>query len=195
MPLEGEHIFLREVQSADLPFLASLRNDLDTQAWPKTLPPDYTLEMLQQQHNSRQFSFTREDGRFIIVWKETGEAIGNISYTDLDPRWSATIGIMVTRAYWGTGAAYEAQEILLRFLFEELGLRVVRLWTNSGNPAAVRLAGRSGFQISGRGREAVFRRGRYYDSLAMDLLREEYYARHPEMVDGLEPLSTQESQQ
>ena len=67
-------------------------------------------------------------------------------------------------------------------------MRVVRLWTNSGNPGAVRLAEKASFKQSARQRESVFRNGQVYDNLQMDLLREEYYADHPELTDNLPPL-------
>ena len=34
------------LRPGDEPLLASLRNNLATQAWPKALPPDYTGEMV-----------------------------------------------------------------------------------------------------------------------------------------------------
>lgn len=188
MALDGTLCRLREERADDLPFLLALRNDLETQAWSKTLPPDYTEPMYQKRFQGREFSFDRNDGRFIIVHAESGERAGMIQYSGLEPRWSATIGIMVAKAYWGTGLALDAQEVLLRFLFQELGLRVVRVWTHSGNPGAVGLARKSGFQVSLRRREAVFKNGQLFDNLGLDLLREEYFARHPELADGLPSL-------
>lgn len=188
MPLEGTIVTLREERADDLDFLQSLRNDLDTQAWSKTLPPDYTGPMFRKRFEAREFSFDRNDGRFIIVHRETGELAGTVSYTGLEPRFAATIGIMVARKFWNTGVAPDAQETLLRFLFMELGVRVVRLWTHSGNPRAVKLAAKSGFKVSQRRRQSVFKSGELYDNLLIDLLREEYFARHPELEDHLPPL-------
>jgi RimJ/RimL family protein N-acetyltransferase len=185
MPLYGQHVILREERAEDMPRLVELRNDLETQAWSQTLPPDYTVEMYLKRFQAREFSFDREDGRFIVVSKESGEFAGYLGYTGLQPRWSAVIGIMVARKFWGSGFANDAQEVLLRFLFEELGLRVVRLFTHSGNPRAVKLAERAGFRVSLRQRESIFKGGARYDNLMMDLLREEYYARHPELEDRL----------
>jgi hypothetical protein len=37
-------------------------------------------------------------------------------------------------------------------------------------------------------REAIFKDGRLYDNLIIDLLREEYFALHPELADTLPPL-------
>jgi RimJ/RimL family protein N-acetyltransferase len=188
MPLEGKLVILREEQRDDLDFLRALRNDPETQAWSKALPPDYTEVMLAKRFEAREFSFDPMQGRFIILHKETGERAGTISYTDLDRRFSATVGVMVAKKFWGTGLALDAQEVLLRFLFVDLGVRVVRLWTHSGNPRAVELAQKSGFQVSGRLRDAVYKDGRVLDTVMADLLREEYFARHPELEDGLPPL-------
>lgn len=185
MPLEGELVILREERPEDMKPLAELRNDLETQAWSKTLPPDYTEAMLLKRFHAREFSFDREDGRFIIESKETHEFAGMINYTGLSPRWSATIGIMVTKKFWGSGFAYDAQEVMLKFMFMQLGLRVVRLFTHSGNPRAVKLAEKAGFKVSSRQRQAIYKDGELYDNLMMDLLREEYFALHSELQDRL----------
>jgi RimJ/RimL family protein N-acetyltransferase len=188
MPLEGKLVILREEQREDLGFFRALRNDLATQAWSKTLPPDYSEPMYAKRFEAREFSYDPREGRFTIVHKATGERAGLISYTGLERRFSATIGIIVTKEFWGTGVALDAQEVLLRFLFLELGLRVVRLWTSSGNPRAVELAQKSGFQISARMRQAIYKDGALCDTLVVDLLREEYFALHPELTDSLPPL-------
>jgi len=188
MPLEGKLVILREEQREDLDFLRALRNDMETQAWSKALPPDYTEVMYAKRFEAREFSFDPELGRFIILEKETGERAGTISYSELSRRFSATVGMIVAKKFWGSGLALDAQEVLLRFLFVDLGLRVVRLWTHSGNPRAIELAKKSGFQISGRQRESIYKAGRVLDNIMADLLREEYFARHPELEDGLPAL-------
>jgi RimJ/RimL family protein N-acetyltransferase len=188
MPLEGELVILREEKSQDMPLLTALRNDLKTQAWSKTLPPDYTENMYIKRFQDREFSYDPQDGRFIIISRVSGEFAGTISYTGLEPRWSATIGMMLDVKFWGSGFALDAQEILLKFLFNELGLRVIRLYTHSGNPRAVGLAQKSGFIVSARQRQAIFKDGQVFDNIVMDLLREEYYSRHPQLVDSLPAL-------
>lgn len=192
MALEGQLVLLREERPEDMLPLVQLRNDLETQAWSKTLPPDYTEGMYQKRLGERTFSFDRTDGRFIIEDKQSGEFAGTILYSGLEPRFSATVGIMVTKKFWGTGVASDAQEVLLMFLFLELGLRVVRLFTHSGNPRAVRLAARGGFNVSIRIRQGIYKNGQLYDNLGMDLLREEYFALHPDLVDNLPSLSQAE---
>jgi RimJ/RimL family protein N-acetyltransferase len=189
MPLVGELVILREEQPEDMPLLTALRNDLETQAWSRTLPPDYTENMYMKRFQSREYSYDPQEGRFIIVSKASGEFAGTISYTGLEPRWSATIGLMIEKKFWGTGFALDAQETLVNFLFHELGLRVIRLYTHSGNPRAVGLAEKSGFKVSARQRQAIFKNGEIYDNIVMDLLREEYFERRPQLDDQLPSLS------
>ena len=185
MPLIGEKVILREVRESDLPLLLSLRNHLDTQGWSQTLPPDYTLHMYQKQYEEDTFSTDRKRARFVIETIEGGDVAGNITYYSYLPRHTVTIGIAIAKKFWSAGLAHDAQETLLEFLFEELGVRVVRLWTTGSNEQAIRLAKRSGFKMAARLREAIIRRGKLADNVMMDLLREEYYAHHPELKDNL----------
>jgi RimJ/RimL family protein N-acetyltransferase len=183
--IEGTRIRLREERADDLEFLTSLRNDLDTQAWPKTLPPHYTREMMAKRYESREFSFEPDEGRFIIEEKETAERVGFIGYMGLKPRFSAGLGVMVAKTYWGTGHALEANDLLLRFMFEELGLRVVRLWTNSLNPRAIALAAKLGFRETVRFRSSIYRKGQIGGSVVMDMTRQEFYALRDDLEDHL----------
>jgi len=185
MALEGKTVLIREERDEDMQFLVDLRNDLDTQGFTKSLPTDYTLPMYRKRFEAAEFSYERDSARFILEDKASGERAGLISYYGHHSRLSVVIGIVVSKQYWGTGLAFNAQETLLEFLFEELGVRVVRIFTNSGNPAAMGLAERSGFKVCSRLREAVFRRGGLYDNLNMELLREEFYDRRSDLTDNL----------
>ncbi|MDX1447877.1 MAG: GNAT family protein [Acidimicrobiia bacterium] len=185
MPLEGERVVLREVRETDLDVFVQLRNDLATQAWSRTLPPDYTTEMIRRRYWDRDFSYRRDHGIFIIEDRAGGEAVGMISYGEVVDRFEATWGMALDRSRWGTGLAHDAADTLLRFFFEELGLRLVRLYTQTENERAVGAFRRLGFKESVRTPEAIFKSGRYADNLMMDLLREEWYALHPDLEDRL----------
>ncbi|MHA2271234.1 MAG: GNAT family N-acetyltransferase [Candidatus Hodarchaeales archaeon] len=190
MPLEGDKVLLREVREADISLQRELRNDLVTQAWSKTLPPDFPDIAFRKLLEAREFSFDPDRGIFIIEMKETSEAVGYITYSGLERRHSATYGIMLKKDYFGKGIAFDAQECLLRFLFCELGCQVIRLWTHSGNPRMIGLAKKSGFQVAFRQREAVLKEGQLFDNVNMDLLVEEYFERHPELPNPQEQKKT-----
>jgi ribosomal-protein-alanine N-acetyltransferase len=188
MALDGKLVRLREEREEDLEMLRDLRNDLATQAWSRSLPPDFTLEMYRRRFAEREFSFDRTDGRFVIELIGTGRMAGYCGFYGVVPRLSAVYGIAVAEEFWGKGIAYEAQELLLNFLFEEMGLRVVRMFTHSGNPAMVGLGEKSGFKLAVRSRESIFKGGELLDNLVLDILREEYYERHPDLTDQLPAL-------
>lgn len=185
MALEGELVRLREVQEADLPMFVRLRNDLATQAWSRTLPPDYTVEMIRRRYWDRDFSYRRDHGIFVIETKDGGEAVGTVSYSDVIDRVEATWGLAIEQHFWGSGVALDAADTLLRFLFEELGVRVVRLYTQTENVRAVAAFGKLGFRDAVRVPEGIFKAGRSAANLEMDLLREEWFALHPDREDGL----------
>ena len=162
-----------------------LRNDLATQAWSRTLPPDYTVEMMRRRYWDRDFSYRRDDGIFVIEVKDTAEAAGTASYSEVIDRMEAAWGIAVDQRFWGSGVAHDAGDALLRFLFEELGLRVVRLYTQTENERAVAAFRKLGFREAVRVPLAIFKGGRHADNLSMDILREEWYAIHPHLEDRM----------
>lgn len=184
MPLVGERVRLRELRESDYDMMVALRNDLVTQGWSRTLPPDYTLGMYEKRYAARQFSFRRSDATFVIEEIENGRAIGYCGYSELVDRHTAQIGVALIEDAHGRGYGWETNELLLRLLFHEMGLHKVTLWTHTGNAAAVRAAERLGFSVSSRFREAVFKGGEHHDNLHMDMLRDEYYATR-DLEDGL----------
>lgn len=185
MALEGELVRLREIRESDLEMFARLRNDLATQAWSRTLPPDYTVEMVRRRYWDRDFSYRRDHGLFVVEMLDTGEVVGMVSYSEVIDRMEAAWGLAIDRRYWGTGAGLDAGDTLLRFLFEELGLRVVRLYTQTENERAVAAFRKLGFREAVRVPNAIFKAGRHADNLEMDLLREEWYDLHSELDDRL----------
>lgn len=190
MALEGELVRLREVREDDLEMFVSLRNDLATQAWSRVLPPDYTLEMIRRRYWDRDFEYRRDLAFFVVETRDGGERAGMVTYSDVVDRFEASWGLTIDPRFWGTGVAHDAGDTLLRFLFEELGLRVVRLYTQTENERAVVAFRKLGFQEAVRTPDAVFKAGRHADNLSMDLLREEWYALHPELTDRLiDPLA------
>ena len=185
MALEGRIVILREARREDLQLFADLRNDLDTQGWNVALPPTYTQGMYARQFEAMEFSNERSDARFSVVQKESEKLAGYVSYSHVVPRLRTTIGISIAKPFWGSGLAYDAQEVLLRFLFLDLGLRAVHLWSHSGNERALGLAAKAGFEITGRLREGMYKNGQLLDTIVMSLLRESWFVNHEEFEDRL----------
>ena len=105
--------------------------------------------------------------------------IGFTTFSGLDPDngsvlYHVTIG---ERDAWGRGLGTETTELMLRHAFERLGLHRVGLTVFAFNERAIGAYEKAGLRIEGRLREAVRRDGRFWDEIAMGVLRDEWLAR------------------
>lgn len=74
----------------------------------------------------------------------------------------------------GQGSSTDAMQVMLRFVFEELGINKVELNVWSYNDRARRTYEKVGFRVEGTRRDATFHAGRYWDEIQMGILRSEY---------------------
>jgi RimJ/RimL family protein N-acetyltransferase len=177
--LSGSLVNLRPLRDEDFEFLAGLRNDMRTQGWNQRLPPCYTPKMVKERVEKDYDKPNR--GVWGIETKD-GKLVGYINYEETPPRLGATIGVITCVESWGKGHAREAMELILRFLFEERGLQVASLWTLSDRVRMIGLAQKLGFKASARLRESAIVGGKVYDTLVMDMIREEYLSKHSKMA-------------
>jgi RimJ/RimL family protein N-acetyltransferase len=172
-PLSGSLISLRPLKEEDLEYLASLKNDMRTQAAGRRLPPRVTPTTLGERYTK---TLSRPLKGLWCIETIGGELVGTVEYDEYAPRLGAIVGIMMGTEHWGKGYGKEALELIIRFLFEERGLHLVNLWTTSWNVRMVGLAEKLGFKIAIREREGRRLSGAIYDGVFMDMLREEYYS-------------------
>lgn len=109
---------------------------------------------------------TVEDSRLVGSVK-----LHSISWTDRKASLSIAIGDEADR---GKGYGSEAIRLILRYAFEELNLNRVSLWVFEYNHRAMKLYEKVGFKHEGRSRQNTFHQGRYWDSIQMSMLREEW---------------------
>ena len=170
--LSGEKVKLRPVKEEDFEYFAELKNNMYTQGWNQRLPPNATAATVRKKHEK---SNEKPNCATLSIETLDGTLIGNVSYHEGLPRHDATFGIVTGKEYWGKGYASEAQEILLDFLFQERGIQIVRLWTQSGFPWAKKAAEKLGFKEMARFRENTIIDGKIVDCIYMDMTRAEYY--------------------
>ncbi|MEZ4501486.1 MAG: GNAT family N-acetyltransferase [Dehalococcoidia bacterium] len=102
----------------------------------------------------------------------TGRHIGNVMYYGYErDAGEAELGITIgEREYWSRGFGTDTVRTMLRYLFEELGLRRVYLHTLTWNDRAQQAFHRAGLSDVKR----VHRAG--YDFILMDITREQFEA-------------------
>lgn len=118
----------------------------------------------------------KENAIFAIVDRRTERTIGLVGLHHFN--WqvrSAEYTIHVgEKEFWGSGVASEATDFILKYAFETLNLNKVYLGVNEANKKAVKFYERKKFAHEGRLRAEIFRENRYFDSIRMSILREEY---------------------
>lgn len=76
----------------------------------------------------------------------------------------------------GKGYGQEVLRLLLDFAFETLNLHNVMLRVFAFNERAIHTYQKVGFREFGRRRESYYAKGRFWDEIHMDILKEEYLA-------------------
>jgi ribosomal-protein-alanine N-acetyltransferase len=86
----------------------------------------------------------------------------------------ATVGTWIGRAWWGTGANFEAKALICNLAFAVLGLNRLTAWANTRNGRSQAALERVGFTREGVLR-AWHRHGdAYHDVVVFSLLRQEW---------------------
>jgi RimJ/RimL family protein N-acetyltransferase len=112
-----------------------------------------------------------------VVLREDDSLVGRcgLSQSVSEPD-EAALWYILNRGYWRRGLMSEAARRLLRFGFEELGLRRVWADTDPRNAASIRLLEKLGMRREAHFRENVFVKGEWCDTLIYAILRREWQA-------------------
>lgn len=172
MMFYGEKTRLRRVEREDIPTFVRWFNDPEVREFLATNRPISTAE--EEKWFERQLEDTGSE--LFAIETADGCHIGSIGLHNINWRdRHAELGIVIgEKEYWGRGYGSDAVRTMLRFAFESLNLHRVSLRVFEDNARGLRAYEKCGFQHEGRMREAVFRKGRYYDELRMGILRREF---------------------
>ena len=175
MFLHGDLITLRPYEPSDASRIFAWVNNpavthyMFTGQFPMT--EAQVTEMLTHNSTERSIAF------FTITDKKTGEAIGYVGLFDIHPTaHKAEMRILIGNIeYWGKGYGTQAVELATYYGFDRLNLHRIFLGFTHVNDAAKGAYERAGYVHEGVLRDDIFRNSRYYDTVRMGLLRDEYY--------------------
>ena len=175
-PLQGDVVKLRTVGERDLPLLVRWVNDPDVRHWlHQSDRPDATVESVRG-----RFGLTKEAFANFVWMIETlgGRPVGHVGLLRVDPQHKrAELAISIgEKECWSRGYGTDAIRTVLRYGFEELGLRRIDLHTDADNARGIRCYEKCGFVREGVMRERRLRYGKPLDMVLMAVLREEWLA-------------------
>jgi RimJ/RimL family protein N-acetyltransferase len=172
--LEGENIYLRSLNSTDVDGNYSLwLNDQDITAFNSHGRFPMTKEKLSSYIDDSRSS--KYDIILAVVDKTSLKHIGNISLQNIN--WldrNAEIAFLLgDKAFWGKGVMYEAGTLLINHGFKALNLHRIYCGTSSENLGMQKLAEKLKMKKEGLRKEAIFKRGQYFDIVEYGILSTE----------------------
>jgi RimJ/RimL family protein N-acetyltransferase len=180
----GKRVVLRAPSRADADRVVDYGQDERTAFWLETLPRPYgrqdALDYLEKTVEQRAAG---TGITWVVADPETDALAGTISLFDLKPGREAEIGYVAHPEFRGRGLTTEACALVVRhgFVAPEdggLGLQRIVVFAAEENAASRRVIERNGFTAVGRERKGTrLRDGRLVDTIAYDMLAEEWSAR------------------
>ena len=183
--LLGDRIYLSPRNSEDVEIFTKWMNDFQITDFIGRSAQIITLD------GERDYLKKEDDNSrvcFSIVTIDTEKLIGTISLENIDYiNRSAVLGIFIgDENYLSNGYGTESIRLILDYGFNYLNLHSICLNLMEFNERALKCYKKCGFKEMGRRRKAKYINGKYYDSLAMDILKEEFsetYIRNQNIKD------------
>lgn len=170
--LVGERIYLSPRSIEDAEQFTEWLNDFDTTDYIGRSGSVTTLEGEKKYLESN----SNTNVNFVIVTLNENKMIGTISLEDINTiHRTATLGIFIDdKEYRNNGYGTEAIRLILDYGFHYLNLNNIKLDLMGFNERALKCYQKCGFKEYGRRRKCKFINGKYYDSISMDILAEEF---------------------
>jgi ribosomal-protein-alanine N-acetyltransferase len=173
--LIGTKVYLRPLEREDAPILVPWFNDPEVT---RTLRRYLPLALREEQDFIEKLGQNEHNLAVGIALRDSDRLIGGTGFHDMDFRnRHASFGILIgEKTEWGKGYGTEATSLMVGYAFETLNLNRVWLHVYEHNPKAVRVYEKVGFRREGVLRQDCYREGRYWDTIVMAILREEWDA-------------------
>ncbi|MBR2569260.1 MAG: GNAT family N-acetyltransferase [Paenibacillus sp.] len=171
--LEGDNVYLRPVEVEDSEAYYGTIYDADVRRLTGTKA---AFSKHQVTHHLEAKGL---DSSSILLWiirKDTNEPIGDIELQDINGM-NRSAGIRIAihdHAHQGKGHGSEALRLMLDYAFGIANLHRVELNVFAYNERAIHVYKKIGFKQEGVQRDALFYNHRYYDSILMSMLEDEY---------------------
>lgn len=170
--LIGERIYLSPRSLEDAEKYVEWLNDFKTTDYLGRSNQIVTIEGEKKYLESTM----EEEAVFGIIDIKEDKLIGTLGLHKIDHfKRTATLGIFIgDKEYRGKGYGTEAIRLILDYGFNYLNLNNIKLDLMEFNERALACYKKCGFKEYGRRRKCQFINGKYYDTIEMDILAEEF---------------------
>ncbi len=176
--LQGKKVGLRAMIREDMPLYKKWLSDKNVTQYLEMGWRPYTEKDLDSTY--LQATESQNSIIFVVCDSATGQPIGTaglylISWTCRRAQFNILLG---EPSFYSKGYGTEVADLIIKYAFERLNLNTIYLGVNTENLGAIKSYEKAGFIKDGVHREFVYNNGRYYDSVAMSILRADYNKKH-----------------
>lgn len=171
--LLGENIYLSPICEEDVETFTKWLNDFDVTDY---IGRSDALSTLSGEKEWIASVISEKKYIFSIIKNEGDKLIGNIELSDIKHSdRTATLGIMIgENDERSKGYGLEAINLLLDFAFNYLNMNSINLTVLEVNERAKRCYQKAGFKTFGIQRNNKYINGKYYNTVHMDILKDEF---------------------
>lgn len=161
--IQGKNLVLAKPRLKDQDSIYENINDWEVIKWLTRVPWPYkkkdALDFIRKSFVQRRKGNSYP---FVIFYQD--ELVGTIAVSNIDKNnKKAEVGYWLGRRHWGKGIAPEALKLICNFAFRDLKLHRLYADVLEGNNPSCRVLEKAGFFKEGVFKQALKRRGRYYD--------------------------------
>jgi len=162
-----KNIKMRSLEFTDLEFLRSLRNDEST--WMNLT----YIGMISSEKQREWYSdlVNSKNKKYFIVYDDS-KRIGVIRMDEIDYiNRSMRVGCDISPEHRGQGFGTETMKMVVDYCFNFLNMHRLWLCVLEYNKKAIKIYDNVGFKKEGKYKQAIFRKGKYWDYIIMSLIR------------------------
>ncbi len=175
--LTTERLILRKLTLADaeVAFINWTSNDEVTKYL--TWKSHKTVQETKQLFRYWEKEYTKEEFyQWVIVPKNLNEAIGTISVVEYNNNSKMmSIGYCIGQNWWGSGYATESLNVVIKFLFEKVGVNRIQATHDIDNPKSGDVMKRCDMEFEGILRQAYISNQGFADMAMYSILAKDYF--------------------
>ena len=170
--LLGDNLYLSPINIEDAEKFVEWMNDFETTDYIGRSDQIITIEEEKKFLEEK----SKEEATFEIIRLKDDKLIGIIELNQINHlKRKATLGIFIgEKDGRNKGYGTEAIKLILEYGFRYLNLNNIKLDLLEFNQRAYKCYQKCGFKEYGRRRKSNFINGKYYDTIEMDILEEEF---------------------
>lgn len=168
-------LYLRAFEYEDLAIINKIRNDIELFEY--TCGNKYYISKERDRKWIEDKIFNNYSQLYLMLCNvESNIPIGYVAVTNIDyiNRKAEYGGIVVAKEFTGKGYGTEASQLLIKHMFEELGMNMIYGYWREDHKASLRMAEKTGFKKDGLLRDFVFKQNKFYNAYICSILKSEY---------------------